>query len=423
LKVHYPEQFMAALLCLDTSKRNFTGKDPLVEHIEDCERMGLEIIPPDVNSSKAYFSAIDGKISFGLTAIARCGESAMEKIVAEREANGKFTSMFNFCERVDSRTVSKAALESLVKAGAFDTIHKNRAALFAQIDGAIKVGQSAAADAAKGQQGLFGDDDVSALAPGNREVDASRFPSVPDWTDKEKGEYEKEVLGFFMTANPLKEYEPAFSMLRSCGCGDAKTLANDTQITLAGQVGSLVEKQYKKLRPGKPNTWAGFDFEDSTGMIRSIAWAEQYEIFREQMKPGAVVVMRGKIDKKDESGDANFIVDEVYTVVDAPSKLITGIKITLDEKKHSEDTITALRTVFQNNTAETGIVPNTAARSDVTINIRLQSGGVAVLQGFRTAARITPDLNKSITDLLGSGTMSVAMKPFKQREQRGSWRK
>ncbi|GHT11866.1 DNA-directed DNA polymerase [Planctomycetales bacterium] len=418
LKVHYPEQFMAALLCLDTSKRNFTGKDPLVEHIEDCERMGLEIIPPDVNSSKAYFSAIDGKISFGLTAIARCGEDAMGKLVAEREANGKFTSLFNFCERVDSRTVNKAAIESLVKAGAFDSIHKNRAELYAQIAGAVKVGQNAAADAAKGQQGLFGDDAPEPVAE-KRDTNVLRSSSCPDWSDKEKGEYEKEVLGFFMTANPLKEYEPAFSMLRSCGCGDAKALASDTQITLAGQVGSLVEKQYKKLRPGKPNTWAGFDFEDSTGMIRSIAWAEQYESFREQMRPGSVVVMRGKIDKKDESGDANFIVDEVYAVADAPAKLIAGVKITLDEKRHTAETVNQLATALAASKPAAGQVLPLA----VELSVKLQTGGTAIMHGAKTFTRVTPDLKKTVTDLLGSDSMTVSMKPFKQREQRGTWRK
>src|SRR5690606_20078801 len=127
LKAHYPLEFMAALLSGDIAGRNFKKKDSLVEHLEDCRRMNLEVVPADVNLSEADFSVRDGKIVFALAAIKGCGGAAGEAISLARRMDGPFRSLFDFCERCDPSAVNRGAIESLIKAGAFDRLHANRA--------------------------------------------------------------------------------------------------------------------------------------------------------------------------------------------------------------------------------------------------------------------------------------------------------
>ena len=121
LKAHHSVEFMAALLSGDIDGRNFKKKDSLVEHLEDCRRMNIEVLPPDVNRSEADFTVIDGKIAFGLCAIKGCGKAAMDALVAARRADGMFRDIFDFCERVDPGQINRSTIETLVKAGAFDS--------------------------------------------------------------------------------------------------------------------------------------------------------------------------------------------------------------------------------------------------------------------------------------------------------------
>src|SRR6185369_5488286 len=176
LKAHYPVEFMAALLSGDIQGRNFQKKDSLVEHMEDCDRMGIEVVPPDVNRSDVDFSVGDGKIFFGLAAIKGCGGSAGEAIMTARKSGGSFRDLYDFCERVDPAGASRATIEALIKSGAFDKLGAKRAQLDAIIDRAVQSGASLAADRKSGQKSLFGgDDDTAAAKPG------ASLPDIPEW--------------------------------------------------------------------------------------------------------------------------------------------------------------------------------------------------------------------------------------------------
>ena len=146
LKAHYPLEFMAALLSGDMDGRNFKKKDSLVEHLEDCRRMNVDVLGPDVNLSHADFSVHDGKIVFALAAIKGCGGAAGESIAQSRKTDGHYRSLFDFCERNDPAVVSRSAIESLIKAGAFDKLHPNRASLWESLDRAVQSGAAKLAD-------------------------------------------------------------------------------------------------------------------------------------------------------------------------------------------------------------------------------------------------------------------------------------
>ena len=182
LKAHYPVEFMAALLSSDMSNRNFTRKDSTVEHLEDCQRMKIEVVPPNVNTSFADYAVRDGKIYFAMAAIKGCGGGAAEAIVANRQAKGPFHSLFDFCERLDPSTVGRTAIESLIKAGGFDSFGTRRSQLFSLVNRAIQSGAAAAADRRRGQRGLFGDDDED----DKQQAVTASLPDIPEWEPRDK---------------------------------------------------------------------------------------------------------------------------------------------------------------------------------------------------------------------------------------------
>ena len=207
LKAHYKVEFMAALLSSDITGRNFKRKDLLVEHVEDCQRMEIAVLPPDVNRSGAEFTVAEGRICFGLSAIKGCGAAAAGAIARERAAGGPYRSLFDFCERLDPGAVNRAAVESLVKAGAFDSLGARRAQLLAVLDRAMQAAVAAASDRRSGQKNLFGGgDDEPARAT------ATNLPEMPEWDERERLAKEKEVLGFYLSSHPLAEHRETLAL-------------------------------------------------------------------------------------------------------------------------------------------------------------------------------------------------------------------
>ena len=238
LKAHYPVEFMAALLSSDISGRNFKRKDALVEHMEDCDRMGIEIIAPDVNQSAADFSVADGKIHFALSAIKGCGGSTSISIEQERKKNGPFRDIFDFCERVDTASCNKSAIETLIKAGAMDIFCAKRSQLTAVIERAVQAGAAMQADKKSGQTSLFGafDDDGS---DGEDSAIPSPLPEMEEWPEREKLIAEKEVLGFYLASHPLSEFETKLSTFRSHTTDGLSDIKDRGEVILGGMISSI----------------------------------------------------------------------------------------------------------------------------------------------------------------------------------------
>src|SRR5690242_7648517 len=194
LKAHYPVDFLAALL---TSETGNTAK--VVKYINECRDMGIRILPPDVNHSEWSFTPDGEAIRFGLGAVKNLGQGAVEAIVRSREQDGSFKSIHEFCERVELSAVNRRMIESLIKAGAMDSLDGTRSQKFAAVEGAMESGQRAQRDRESGQEGLFG------MMMAEEPASAS-LPNVPEWSDKEKLAGEKELLGFWVTGHPLDRY-------------------------------------------------------------------------------------------------------------------------------------------------------------------------------------------------------------------------
>lgn len=386
LKAHYPVEFMAALLSGDIPGRNFKSKDSLVEHLEDCKRMGVEVIPPDVNSSDADFTVVNGRIPFGLSAIKACGSGAADAIVAARKLGGPFRSLFDFCERVDPQACNRATIESLVKAGAFDSLGAKRAQLMAAIERAIQSGAAAAADRRSGQRGLFGEEEETTSAA------STALPNVPEFTEKERLAMEKEVLGFYLTSHPLAEYESILRTYCSHTSVQLAKLEHRTEVLLGGMLAAIKFSHTKNPRPGSTNTkYAMWDLEDLDGIMRCIIWPEQFAEFGEQVKPDAILAIKGAVDRRPGAEEVNLIVNELIPIADLPARYTSGISIRVREAEHGVAALEKLREILRG-------YPGT---KPVKMHLALADGGSLTFDCPKYSVTIDPELRRRIEELLG----------------------
>jgi DNA polymerase-3 subunit alpha len=309
LKANYPVEFMAGLF---SNEINNTEK--ISVFVGECKRMGISILPPDINRSGLKFvpeiiagiaDPGDAKdnlgtagisdpgysqnaIRYGLAAIKHVGESAMESSIQERERGGEFTSLEDLCGRLGSRIANRKMLESLVKTGAFDFLGRERAELFASIDEALSSSAAAHRDRASGQVSLFGD-----LAPS-----VSRRPrTVVAWSQHEQMSYEKELLGFYVTGHPLDAYVDLIARGNYQTIESLRALSDRSQFKIVGAIVQIERKFTRK--EGKP--FAVLWLEDLTGTIEVVVWNEAYAPVAEALVASRVIAVKGTIDKRDES--------------------------------------------------------------------------------------------------------------------------
>ena len=276
LKAHYPVEFMAGLL---SNEINNTEK--ISVFVGECKRMGISILPPDINKSGLKFmpemwegpQRPDDRgttaaptlpaIRYGLAAIKHVGESAMEVVIREREQRGNFVSLEDFCARLDSRVANRKMLESLVKSGAFDFLGQDRAELFACIEDAMSASIAAQRDRLAGQVSLF--DEATASA-------TSRKRLTTRWSDHEKLSYEKELLGFYVSGHPLDAYVELFAAKNYRSIASLSDLDDRASFKIAGAIVS-VEKKFTR-KEGKP--FAVVWLEDLTTVLEVVVWNEVY---------------------------------------------------------------------------------------------------------------------------------------------------
>ena len=288
LKAHYPVEFMAGLL---SNEINDTEK--ISVFVGECKRMGISILPPNVNHSGLKFipESTNGTmaIRYGLAAIKHVGESAMEMSIRERERGGDFTSLEDFCGRLGSRIANRKMLESLVKSGAFDFLGRERAALFACIDDTLVSSAAAHRDRAAGQVSLF--DEIAAS------ITSTRRRSVAPWSDHEKLSYEKELLGFYVTGHPLNAYVDLFAAKNYRTIASLGELDDRAQFRAAGAI-TQIDKKFTR-KEGKP--FAIVWIEDLTATLEVVVWNDVYVKVSDALGPGRVVEIEGTVDARGDS--------------------------------------------------------------------------------------------------------------------------
>ncbi|TWT65941.1 DNA polymerase III subunit alpha [Posidoniimonas polymericola] len=397
LKAHYPVQFMAALLSGDIPGRNFKSKDALVEHLEDCERMEIEVVPPDVNTSFVDFAVREGRILFGLSAIKACGGGAADAVVAEREANGPYTDLFNFCERVDPQSCNRATVETLVKAGAFDSFGADRARLMAGVERAMQSGASAMADRRSGQKGLF--DEAEDEATEDACLD---LPDAAPWEEKQLLTYEKEVLGYYLSSHPLAEYE---QILRTYATHTSKSLGNlehRSEVVLGGMLAAIKMSHTKNPKPGMPSKYAMWDLEDLDGIVRCIMWPEQFAQFGDQVVGDAIVGIRAVVDRRPGAEEVNLIINELMPVAELETRFTSGVTIMVDETRHGAEGLKTLRE----------IVRGYPGKMPLKLQLMLADGGAVILESGRRVS-LEAELRHRVEEFLSPGSFRLTSAPPK----------
>jgi DNA polymerase-3 subunit alpha len=394
LKAHYPLEFMAALLSGDIPGRNFQRKDALVEHLEDCQRMGVEVVPPDVNHSETDFSVADGKIFFGLAAIKGCGVAA-DAIVASRRQDGRFRDLFELCERLEPANCSRAAVEALIKAGAMDSLGGHRAQQMAALERALQAGAAAAADRRAGQLSLFDHrSDPSHLT-------AADLPDSPPWDERERLLMEKEVLGFYLTSHPLAEHETALAHYCTHRTSELARLRDRTEVLLGGILSSIRTAQVRKLREQSASTkYAMFDLEDTEGTVRCILWPEAYAVYGYLVRADAILVARGLVDHR--GGDEiNLIVNELIPLDELKQRCTRSIVVRLDEAHHGPDRLKALHQIARSYPGD----------CQLQLELRLTSGQCVSLTAHDVRVDVQPEFRRRVDDLLSPGHLRFITSP------------
>ncbi len=328
LKAHYPAEYMAATL---TSEVGDTDK--IVLFIDDCRKMGIEVLPPDVDESGVNFAVSFGRIRFGLSAIKNVGVGAVEQIVMARNEKGRFKDIFDFCSRVDLHAVNKKTLESLIQAGAFDSLHQNRAQLFESTEKALLFGQNSQSAAGMGQSSLFD-------APQAKVFQRIQLPNVSPWTESEKLSREKAVLGFYVSGHPLLKHTDELDGFTTARFGEYAQVKSNSVVRVGGIITAIKKKIDKR---GK--MMAFVTLEDFTGKGDCIVFADAYEKFGALLEEDGMVMMSGKADVSGES--LKILVNEVVPIDQVREKWTKKIFLHLNLDQVDEQVVIELRKIME----------------------------------------------------------------------------
>ncbi|MDX2177972.1 MAG: DNA polymerase III subunit alpha [Bryobacteraceae bacterium] len=360
LKANYPVEFMSALL---TSETGNTAK--VVKYINECRDMQIRVLAPDVNHSDLDFTPDGDAIRFGLGAVKNVGANAVEAIVAARRDGGPFASIFKFCERVDMSQVNRRVIESLVKAGALDSLGSTRSQTMAALDSAIETGVRAQRDRLSGQSGLFG----GLLEAENPEP---ALPNVPDWTPREKLAGEKEVLGYYVSGHPLDEFQDRIPDIRTHTTANLEGLARATEVKLCAL---LTQIQRKRNRDGKP--WAAFQIEDREGTIEGVAFTTVYEGLQQFLQEDRAMLIRATV-LPEESGPPKLSVQDLVPLELARVDLATMVAIKVKVGANGLDRATELQSLFTRKPGDAHVRLRLEKRQDFSVTLDV-------------AARVRPD--------------------------------
>ncbi len=311
LKTHYTAEYMAALLSSEIDDGN--KRDVFIDHISDARKLGIEVLPPDVNRGMADFDVLNNRIIFGLTAIKGLGRGAAQEVVRARTEGGTFKDLFDFCERVDRRVVAKAAVEKMIQAGAFDALGR-RSAQFAAVTKAYASADERANEKRRGQTGLFDDaaDDGDDGGPAN-----SGLPDVPEWPETERLKFEKEALDFYISSHPLAQHDEQLRRFRTHDAGPlAKNGKNGTGAQIGGMITNLDIRTANKGR-NIGRKYAMFRIEDFTGSVRCIMWSDEYSRFKEVITSDFVGLFEGVLNWGEGRAEPDFNIKKILTIEEA----------------------------------------------------------------------------------------------------------
>ncbi len=385
LKAHYTAEFLAANLT-----NEFGNTNKVASFLDECRKLKIEILPPDVNSPSVYFNVEEGKIRFGMSAIKNVGISAVEEIIRNSDSLGRdFTSIFDFCANVDTRIVNKRSVEGLVLAGAFDSINKNRASLFDAVEDAIEFGHKSRNSSLDAGNSLFGEieDEVKIIEP--------QLPNVKPWTKEEILAKEREVIGFYISGHPLSKFDLEYKNFASIHLGETEEI-DETASEVVKACGVITSLKTKIDKSGR--TMAFLTLDDFSGSCEALMFSKVYETCSYFLEEEKCVFIIGRTES---SGDAiKLHIEELFPLEEARDKMIQSAKIKINKVKHETDKINKLKTILEQN------------KGSIPVYLHLASNGsvprLFFLNGFKV--NLSNRFIESVNDLLGEDSVTFNKK-------------
>ena len=395
LKANYPAEYMAAVI---SSVMNTKDKVPFF--VNRCEEMGIEVLPPDVNSSDHSFVVYENAIRFGLDAVKNVGHAAVEAILRAR-GEASIASIWDFCERVDSRAVNKRAIECLIKCGALDSTGASRKGMLETLPAAQSAGQKAQEDAQLGQGSIF---DFGEVAGGAGPSQAHHRPSIPtaEFDRAELLAMEKETLGTYLSSHPLVEVRDALRARVDCSLAELGGRADGSWVTVGGIV---VECKKIRTKSGSQMMFATLD--DIEGQVELLVFKADQADSAAVIAPDAIVVVRGRLDHKDR-GETKLVVQEAERFQPGEKEIAQAnrtasaasqpLKLTIDAANFAPSLVDELKTVLEHHKGE----------ADVHLAIRTAQGEpreIRLGHGYRV--RPSRGLRAELDQMLGPDALAA----------------
>ncbi len=376
LKAHYLPEFLAANLTVE-----FEKAEKVTTLLEDCRKLKVKVLMPDVNRPSVSFTVKGNEIIFGMSAIKNVGVNAVKEIQRAHEDLGRdFKTIYDFCQNVDTRVVNKRALESLVLAGAMDSLEGNRAQKFKAIEQALLFGSKARAAMASHSASLFGAVDETI------EIEEPKLPDIPAWKTNERLAKEREVLGFYLSDHPLRRFINEYNSFSSVHLGEPDTFKNSENVRACGVVTDLrtrIDKSGRKM--------AFFKLDDFSGSCESIMFGKDFQDKEDLLKTESTVLVQGKLES---SGDSvKLIANNVMSLSEAREQLTKKLLIIIQKEIHKSEIIGKLHEVLKD---YSGSIP---------VYILLTDNGNR--RNFLTELKValTEDLIEKLNVLLGENSI------------------
>ena len=392
LKANYPVEFMTALL---TSEKDDTDK--IAVYIDEAERLGIKILPPDVNESFAKFTVVEDKsegnkfgkaIRFGLSAVKNVGQIAIDSIITMRQKENGFKSLYHFCEHIDSRVVNRKVIESLIKCGAFDSFKLHRSQLIAILDKAMEVAGGIQKDRQNGQMSFFDTFE-------NQDHFKKSFHDIPDikeWPESQLLSFEKEMLGFYITKHPLTRFEKILRLYGNANVMSLGSRRDGDNIVIGGILNTVKLTTTKKTG----ERMAIAKLEDLTGIVEVLVFPKSYTKIGNHIKADTMLFIKGRLSLREE--EPKLIAEEAMPLDEVQDNMTKAISIKVITSGLNKKTLESLKIILSNH------------RGEIPAYIHFQTPGnkkIALAIGADFRVKPSAEIINEIEELLGNGTVSI----------------
>lgn len=381
LKAHYPAAFMAAVLSADMD-----NTDKVVTLIDDCGDANLTVAPPNINLCEHRFTVGDNnQVIYGLGAIKGVGEAAIESVINERKANGKFNDLFDFCQRVELKKVNRRTLEGLIMAGAMDEFKQNRATYIASLPSALKLAEQHSRNVQVGMEDMFG---MAAQV----ESSPAKYLQQPDWSEDQRLACEKQTLGLYLTGHPIDRYLEELSKFTSSRIVELKPTKEQTVIV----AGLIIAMRTMNTRRG--DRMAFITIDDRSARIELAVFSDTYQTYRDLLAKDKLIVVEGEVSVDDYSGGYKMSARSIHDINQAREHFSRRLLVNIDEKKAMNGFINELKTALS---------PYVDGRCPVTLAYQRNDASAKINLGQEWRVRPTDELLQRLDDMLGHEHVKV----------------